>query len=249
MARFFVSQHPTFGSYKQPVPFRIEASPYFWWWYALTLNTDYIAACASGGAGFEAVFRDFGDVRYDGNRHLAFCGWWRRRTNEHETQGEYLFAEPQSGQRVEVVATEEAAAEALTDDNRILISVPLDAQRRHIEKRLNTILKVNLQPKAARLVRSVKTSKARYSLHIPVVPGALKKSFDLFDARREAQERGELISNFELARRAGVKVREREKDDEINTEENYRRTVSATVSRYVKQAERMIENAGRGKFP
>jgi len=40
-----------------------------------------------------------------------------------------------------------------------------------------------------------------------------------------------------------------QKEDEINTVENYRRTVSATVSRYIRQAENMIASAGLGSFP
>jgi hypothetical protein len=46
-----------------------------------------------------------------------------------------------------------------------------------------------------------------------------------------------------------IKVQEREKQDEINTVENYRRTVSATVSRYLKNANLMVEHAGEGRFP
>lgn len=245
-----MSQHPTFGSYKNPVPFKVEASPYYWWWYALTLNEGYKNACRNRGSGFEQTYADFGDVSYEGEHHHAFCTWWRERVNTLEGRGAYLFAEPViRGKSVSVIDDEEIAAEVIADTNRLLVSIPLDAQRKHIDWRLNNILKKYLKPETGRLIRSVKKSKARYSMHKPVVPAALKKCFDLYDAKLDAVGKGEAIGNFELAKRAGIRVQEREKADEVNTVENYRRTVSATVSRYIKQAENMIENAGRGQFP
>lgn len=245
-----MSQHPTFGSYKNPIPFKVEASPYYWWWYALTLNASYADACKRGGAGFEKVYADFGIVNYEVERHFAFCSWWRERVNTLETRGAYLFAEPVlAGKSVSVVYDVPVAVEAISDKNRLLVSIPLDAQRKHIEWRLNNIFKKHLKPETGRLIRSVKKSQARYSMDKPVVPAALKKCFDIYDAKQRAAARGEAIGNVELAMLAGVKVQEREKADEINSAENYRRTVSATVSRYIKQAETMIANAGHGKFP
>ena len=35
MRRYFITQHPTFGSYAKPIRSKIETSPYFYWWLAL----------------------------------------------------------------------------------------------------------------------------------------------------------------------------------------------------------------------
>lgn len=216
----------------------------------MTLNVDYVSACESNGVGFERIFEDFGDVRYEGDRHAAFKAWWIERVDTLEMRGVYLFAEPMlSGKTVSVVTEVDNAAATIEDERQMLISIPLDWQRKHIERRLNTIFKKHLKSDAGRLVRSVHKSKAKYSLEKPVVPDALKKTFDLYDAKQSATAIGEKVSNFELAKRARVKLQEREKADEINTVENYRRKISATVSRYIKQAERMIEHAGQGQFP
>lgn len=245
-----MSQPPTFGSYTKPTPFKVEASPYFWWWYALTLSPDYLGACGQGGLGCEAVYADFGDVRFEGDRHKAFCDWWRKRVNEHERRGEYLFAEPTAeGMGARLVDSIDAAQAALVRDDTILVSIPITSQRKHIERRLDRILKQHLTPVAARTVRSPAQSKARYRLNKPIVSSAMKKSFDLLDEKRRAEANGERVDNFELARRARVKVTEREKEDEINTHENYRRTVSATVSRYIKTASLMVEHVAQGRFP
>lgn len=248
--RYFLSQHPTFGRTPVPAAFKVEASPYYWWWYALTLNADYAEACANGGLGCERVFEDFGDVRYEGNRHAAFKTWWNERVNTLEQRGAYLFAEPVlRGKSVSIVTDVDTAAEAIEAEERILVNIPLDAQRKHIEWRLNNILKKHLKPEAARLVKSVRKSKARYSLEKPILPDALKKCFDLYDVKQEAAAQGEKVSNFDLAKRARIKVQEREKADEASSPESHRRTVSATVSRYIRQAERMIEHTAHRQFP
>ena len=95
MKRFFISPHPTFGSYKKPIKFKIEESPYFWWWYALTLNKKYKLFCENNNnckkelqknelLQLERIFEDFGDIRYEGCRYLAFTKWWNSRVNTNE---------------------------------------------------------------------------------------------------------------------------------------------------------------------
>ena len=76
MIRFFISPHPTFGNYKKPIKWKVEASPYFWWWYALTLNEDYKKLCEQKASGETVlaetaeqekqlqIYEDFGDVHY-----------------------------------------------------------------------------------------------------------------------------------------------------------------------------------------
>lgn len=244
-----MSPPPTFGSYASPTPFKVEASPFYWWWYALSLNDAYREACEREGAGCEAIYGDFGDVRYEGNRHKAFCDWWRERVNTREERGAYLFAEPIAQAGTDLIHDLDAARAALEDEGTILVSINVRSQRKHIERRLDRILKSHLNAAAGRKVRSPSQSNARYRLGKPVVATTLKKSFDLLDEKRKAEASGEAVDNFELARRARIKVTERVKGDEINTEANYRRTVSATVSRYVRNARLMVERAAEGSFP
>ena len=87
MIRFFISPHPTFGNYKKPVKWKVEASPYFWWWYALTLNEDYKKLCERKASGEVVlaetaeqekqlkVYEDFGDFHYTSFRYAAFASW------------------------------------------------------------------------------------------------------------------------------------------------------------------------------
>ena len=139
MQRHFVSYAPRFGSYKEPRPFLVKQSPYYWWWLALTLNADYAKLCeqqqrqrASTSGDFEKpqsemlkVYADWGDVRYDGDRYRAFCDWWRNRVNTNEERGAYLFAEPLRGVWTHLATDAKQAAEYATSDDRLVIAIPM----------------------------------------------------------------------------------------------------------------------------
>ena len=96
MRRFFISQHPTFGSFANPISSLIEKSPYYFWWLALTLNKYYLSFCENPKILFildssnkntdiynineiEKVYKDFGDVRYVGCKYQAFTKWWNKK--------------------------------------------------------------------------------------------------------------------------------------------------------------------------
>ena len=135
MIRFFISPHPTFGNYKKPVKWKVEASPYFWWWYALTLSEDYRKLCEQKASGEVVlaksaerekqlqVYEDFGDIKYTGCRYAAFANWWTKRINTLETRGEYLFAEPYMAGAANKLDTVEAAQAAVESANTLVLSV------------------------------------------------------------------------------------------------------------------------------
>jgi hypothetical protein len=261
MLRFFISPHPTFGSYANPIKFKVYASPYFWWWYALTLNEDYRKICQHYDKSapkldthtereivMRRVFSDFGDVRYEGCRYKAFAKWWTNRVNTNETRGVYLFAEPYDDTKVEIINDAEEVSTALSDVNSLLLSIPLNLKRKYIDKDINRILKKRQTSAKGRTVRNPKLSKARYSLSKPCVPNALKKAFDVYDAKLQAKQRGEKVGNFEIGIRAKLVYSERAKADEVQSEANRRRTISILVSRHISNVKRMIYNAGLGIF-
>lgn len=260
MLRFFHSPYPTFGSYKNPTHWKIEASPYYWWWYALTLNDDYAALCAHGAdnavldttdARMLQVYEDFGDTRYEGCRYRAFTDWWRERVNTTETRGVYLFAEPPHTASVSVVQHVDEAAAALDSEDTVLIAVNVTRQRKHIDTKIDRILKKHMgELKRGRQVRNPKLSAARYSLSKAVQAQALKKTFAVYDIRTAAEAEGRRISNSEVAKLAKLDYQQREKTDEAALEgADERRVVSAIVARHWKQANTMIENAAVGVFP
>ena len=49
------------------------------------------------------MYKDFGDVRYKGDKYVAFSKLWRSKVSESETRGEYLFATLLVTNKVDVV--------------------------------------------------------------------------------------------------------------------------------------------------
>ena len=261
MLRFFISPHPTFGSYKKPIKWKVEASPYFWWWYALTLNEDYRKLCEQKASGEVVlaksaerekqlqVYEDFGDIKYTGCRYAAFANWWTKRVNTLETRGEYLFAEPYIGSAVRKVETLDHAEAALGSGNVLLLSIKLDRQRQYIDKDIDRIFKRHLHTVKGRTVRNPKFSQARYSLGTSVVVDALKKTFDLYDAKRTAELNGEKITNWHIARKLRLVVKERKRDDIDRDVAAEKRSTTILVSNHLNKARKLIVKAEMGIFP
>lgn len=262
MARFFHSQWPTFGSYKAPDAAKVEASPYFWWWHALTLNAEYAELCeqiAHDGAAsatvqssrqLRLVYDDFGDVRYEGDRHLAFSKWWRTKVHTGEERGAYLFAEPPHTASVRHITTPDAASAVLQEQDTILVAINVTRQIKHIEGKLERILRKHMgDVKKGRQVRDPKFSQARYSLSKTILIPTLRKTFAVYQCRAAAEAEGKKISNEAVAEQVNLEYQEREKDEAALSPAQRRRVISAIVSRHMKDAKDMIAAVGEGRFP
>ena len=259
MLRFFHSPYPTFGSYKNPVHWKIEASPYFWWWYALTLNDGYAELCEQKAANTPLsnsdermlrVYEDFGDVRYVGCRYLAFTRWWTERVNTDEQRGVYLFAEPPHTASVSVIQHVDEAAAALSSEDTVLIAVNTTRQRQHIDSRIDRILKKRMgELKRGKQVRNPKLSAARYKLSKAIQPQTLKKTFAVYDIRKAAEFSKQKISNWDVAQQAKLDYQQRDKGLDIYDEDAVKRVVSAIVARHMKDAKDMVEGVAVGVFP
>jgi len=268
MKRFFISQHPTFGSYKNPVAYKVEQSPYYFWWLALTLNEEYLELCAAASEVIKSkhspihkVFADFGEVRYEGDKHKAFANWWRSKANDTETMGEYLFAEPVAATKVMLVDGEKAAKQSADDASSLLISIPKNLTRKQIDKALDNIFRKELSFEKGRQTRNPTRSNARYSLSKPAKAHSLKSAFAIIEAEREALAIGKKLSNVQLADKVGltVKVSNETKEYQFLNEDGVINEtalaeyelylLSTTVSRKKKLAKTAIANAANGVFP
>lgn len=87
------------------------------------------------------MYEDFGDVRYEGDRYVAFAKWWNAKLANGETKGAYLFAEPLTEMKVEVVEDIDTAERLIADEDELLIRVSKGMKRTHIDKTLNRIFK------------------------------------------------------------------------------------------------------------
>lgn len=254
MRRFFISQHPTFGRKKEVSIKGVEKSPYYWWWFALTLNEDYVALCeqADGANRFEtdnklsAVYADFGDVRYEGDKHAAFKRWWQVKANDVE-RGVHLFAEDFQKLKVGLIEDEQGALEAMQNEELLVIQVPKAMKRTYIDNALNRILKTNLTGEKGRVVRNPNRSNALYHLSKPISVEKYKIAFDMYEAKIAAAKNGEKISNKALAKVGKLEAPVVEGSE--NDLSYINRVLSTKVSRYMADAKAAIENVTNGMFP
>jgi hypothetical protein len=255
MSRFFLSQYPTFGSYSNPVKHRVEASPYFFWWLALTHNEEYIELCTNPSQSrFETnepihqVYADFGDVRYEGSKYIAFAKWWRGKVANGEKRGEFLFAEPKTVKRVELVTDVEEARRLIDSDDELLIRVSRGMQKQHIDNTLKRIFDKELSFEKGRQTRNPNRSNARYSLSSPVSTDNLKLAFDVYEMTAEAKQNGRKLKNQQIAEAVGLSIDKRSKDDAADIALD-NRALSVAVSRKRKTATDAIANVVKGVFP
>ena len=239
MKRYFISHAPRFGSYENPVHWKIEQSPYFFWWLALTYNSSHVPTFVDGAA--NQVWCDFGDVSFHGDKHLAFTKWWLGKVDGGERRGEYLFAEPLSGISTGLVKNLDEARSALEDSTSILVRVTLGGQRKFIDAALDRIIRKHGVFERGRNVKNPTRSNARYSLSKPVQVEALAGYFRVFELKQNHPE----ISNYEVFKRLKLKIDKQE----LETIGEYRRRISTLVSRNYGFAKRMVENVAKGQFP
>ena len=247
--RFYKSYAPRFGSYANPTPYKIEESPYYFWWLALTLNEDYIAFCETKAARrkdekrMRQIYEDFGDVRYDGNKHIAFTKWWLTKMPNGEQRGEYLFAEKLTGKFVQIVSDIETAKTLLADpENELLIRIPKVGQRRHINKAISRILKKTMTFISGKASKRLADSTARYRLSRPIQAKVLKTAFAVYEGYEKVIQIGAVLSTTEVAKAVGIKVNTARIKDEVLNEDYYKRVLSVAVSRKKRIAADAIAN-------
>jgi hypothetical protein len=238
MKRYFISQAPRFGSYKNPVHWKIELSPYYFWWLALRNAKKFHAS--GFNVDFEG-FNGFGEILYGGNSHIEFTNWWVEKMPNGEKRGEYLFGEPLSGRGTSIVSDVVDAEAALLDKTSILVRIDLDGQRKFIDAALDRIIRKSVVFEKGRAVKNPTLSRARYSLTKPVQVEVLKRVFHVFELKAE----GTGFSNYDVFRKIGYNIK-RDDDEPLAS---YRRRISTLVSRDYGTAKGIISRACEGKFP
>lgn len=193
--RYFVHAYPIFGKKLKDGTLaskrhrRLNAirgaeawqnSVYYWWWEYLRRNKDYKRCCKQNGKGkLAALYNDFGDVfAYETSE---FWTWWSEKVNEHETRGEYLFAE-QVARRLEV--RDNGDFDDLEDT--LVIKIPLEVRTAHLVKNFRRLLSdYEKQVKQAR-----KKSRARYKVWAKVSNNTLHTTLKVYDYVHEHKGAG-----------------------------------------------------------
>ena len=117
-----------------------------------------------------------------------------------------------------------------------------------MDKAIGRLLQRYMHTVKGRTVPNPRLSSARYSLGTSVVVDALKKTFDVYDARCTAELRGERITNWQIAQQVKLVVKERKRNDEDRDTAAERRNTAVVVSNLLNRARKLIGSAGVGTF-
>ena len=238
--RTFKYKSPRFGrGEKNRLPIsHSKVSPYYWWWAYLQKNEDYRLCCQNGGKGkLAGLYADFGDV-YE----LEFRLWWGRLK-----RGAYLFGEQERNNWIIQVSSIEKCAEVLENPTLILARIPINESKSQLLKSFKFLLLDKHQTIKGR--RKV-VSTALYQFCSTPIVSALEQTLTVYAAWQESikSNQKKTLADIGVELRLVRKFMPTSKDTpkEITAKRN---KMSATVSRYLRDAEAMIANTALGRFP
>jgi hypothetical protein len=232
-SRHFPYQHPTFGTKANPKPQRFWLrSVYYWWFEYLRRNEAYKKTCLNKGRGKLAnLYDDFGDVF-----KADFKTWWI--TDE---RGAVLFSEQLVKDTFEVVNFSDISS---ANKNILYVKIPLHLPKRFLKAKFHELLKKLHEGK--RGIRQARQSKAKYIVIGQPNIEALKKTLKVYDYHLENPH----LKLWEIGKNLRLSL----SDNPLHTDSSKiaydkRNRLSASVSRYLRKAKRMIENTSKGRFP
>lgn len=201
----------------------------------------------------QKVFDDFGDLRYEGDRHTAFNDWWDKKiplrnddsvcsrfAKKIVTKGEYLFAEPLIDGRMLIVDNVDGAAASLNSDTHTLISIPTNASRQYIEKHFARLMARHHVAYRERTVRDIEDSKALYRLSKRQSGDKLKTKFQVM----EHFDKNPDTSNYAASSDLDISVTVRDELGGTEYESNTQK-----ISRMKSEVRNIIDNVSKGTFP
>lgn len=243
MGTIFKAQHPTFGTKnnRQSLSYQ-QRSPYYWWWECLRRNEKYLECCRNGGKGdLEEIYRSFGDVLND-----TFKEWWMV-----DGRGYRLFAEEPQAQRMAKLRSPSDWNESWTDDNVLVVVAPLTMTSKELKATFSKMLKKwHKGVRGRKSLNDVGASTAKFPLHRYVSIHTLRKQLAVYDAVEENKKTDKKITLAQIGKK--LKLVEDAMPlttDDRNTAEDKRNVMSASVSRYYREASRIIANTSKGQFP
>ena len=241
----FMALHPLIGTKnrRKPVQYQ-QRSPYYWWWAYLRRNDDYLKCCEAGGKGkLSKLYEDFGDVRSD-----DFAAWWGGKLQ----RGSYLFAEQVSTDLMVEVRDLAQWAEIKGASNFVVLAFNLDIGRRKLQKKLADFLEKHHTGRRGRVALGSVRSTARYPLYRNYSQHNLRVMLETYDAWHANQQlpKSEQLTLWQIGESIKlVPTAMTRKSDTQAERTNKRNVMTMAVSRYVREAKRIIANTTKGQFP
>ena len=242
MLRRFLAQYPTFGTKNKPRSLSYQQqSPYYWWWAYLRRNADYLACCENDGKGKLAkLYKDFGDVREDN-----FKRWWTE-----GQRGGNLFAEKRGAMKLTLLEDKSQWDDTWTQDQVLVIAVPLTSSKRYLQSRFARILKERHTAKRGRTKKLLEMSNSQYPLERNYTIENLRKTLQVYDEYAVTRSASKKVPLWKVGENLRL-VPTAMTSNKLMAEENFlrRNVMAATVKRYLNNAEKIISGTSLGRFP
>ena len=228
------------GSLRRSTPMQEELrkardSLAYWWYRCLALNEGYIKCCEAPEVPgpFAALYVDMWDVRE------PFPIWWRR-------LGRKVFSERQPPKDVLVLTSYKQTDELIEDANFLVLAVPLKLRKATALRKIKAQLTKIYDQRPPVDIWAESTAN-RMIVKNKIRTSTIKQLVRLWELRQEFPD----DSLYELGMRARVDLDllARDTSGEVLTEALERRRMTIAVSRLLRQAQNLIDNAGCGVFP
>ena len=200
-----------------------------------------MVCCEMGGKGkFARLYKDFGDVRED-----DFKKWW----NEDERGGN-LFAENRGAMKLALLEDKNQWDDSWTQDEVLVIVVPLTSSKRYLQSRFARILKEKHTAKRGRTKKLLEKSNANYPLERNYTIENLRKTLQVYDLYMENKDKKPKVPMWKLGEQLRLVPSAMTADSmTVNERQVFRNVMGASVKRYIANAEKLISNTGLGRFP
>jgi hypothetical protein len=213
---------------------RVRLGWHFWWYEALRANHEYKYCCEHEGRGpLAATYVDFGDVF-----NLEFDRWWIR-------HGQKIFTEKKPFKKVTVIKNPRDYSRVWTQRETLTLSIPLNITRKSVMRQIGREIKKAYEN---RVVDPVKESSAIRK----IIKTKMKFSTaDLLLQILKIREENPTFTLYQIGLKAKITpdLQARDTSGEIPTDAEERRRMTLEISRYLRQAKYLVENAGFGIFP
>ena len=250
MSVYFTALHPLFGRGKKPLGIAYQQrSPYYWWWAFLRRNERYLACCERNGEGeLSELYSAFNDVRNDN-----FKEWWTRKTDIPKLSlGAFLFGEQQIALTLKELERRDEWREDWRRDSVLVIAASLSISKKRLKALFNRLLKKRHTRTRGRksFAELTRESTARFKLYQVADTHALGIQLRVFDACEANVKVGSPKTLAEIGIELGLMPSARPKAGDDKREIARKRIImAAAVSRYYRQARKIVENTSLGIFP
>lgn len=207
---------------------------YSLWHRALQNSERYMECCAAGGVhSLRHLYEDFGDVR------LPFTTWWM-------STGRHLFAERRPVPKVEMHRKMGDLAHIENMKDRVVLEVPLTLRRSTVIRQINKLLDEAYEGREPVVPRKVSTAIRK--LHPSKVRmDTVRRMLSVYECRAKFPN----VSLYRIAIKTELDIdfQQRSKATKPMTDAQKRIRYGIEVSRLLRQARLLIENAEAGIFP